>query len=55
MKDVRLGMDGQTLHHRVVVDLTKACRYELVPGSDNKLVLKLHTESAAAKASQPAS
>ncbi len=36
VKDVRLGMDGQTTPTtRVVVDLTKACRYELVPGSDN--------------------
>ena len=48
VKDVRLGMDGQALLHRVVVDLTKACRHELVAGSDNTLVLKLYTKSAVA-------
>ena len=51
MKDVRLGMDGQsTPTARVVVDLTQACRHELVPGSDNSLVLKLYTRASAAKA-----
>jgi type IV pilus assembly protein PilQ len=55
VKDVRLGMDGQsTPTTRVVVDLTKACRHELVPGSDNTLVLKLYTKSVVAQASQPA-
>ena len=54
VKDVRLGMDGQGAS-RVVVDLTKACRHELVPGSDNTLVLKLYTKSEVAQASQPAS
>jgi type IV pilus assembly protein PilQ len=55
VKDVRLGMDGQsTPTTRVVVDLTQACRHELVPGSDNTLVLKLYTKSAVARASQPA-
>src|SRR5205823_6473916 len=29
----------------IVVDLVQACRYELVPGRDNKLVLKLHTSA----------
>jgi type IV pilus assembly protein PilQ len=55
VKDVRLGMDGQaTPTTRVVVDLTKACRHELVSGSDNKLVLKLYTKSEVAKsAPQP--
>jgi len=53
VKDVRLGMDGQG-SSRVVVDLTKACRHELVPGSDNTLVLKLYTKSEVAHASQPA-
>ena len=38
---------------RIVVDLTQACRHELVAGSDNSLVLKLHTKSAAAKATAP--
>ncbi len=56
VKDVRLGMDGQsTPTTRIVVDLTKACRHELVPGSDNTLVLKLYTNSAVAQAApQPA-
>ncbi|MGZ3386606.1 MAG: AMIN domain-containing protein, partial [Isosphaeraceae bacterium] len=51
VKDVRLGMDGRsTPTSRIVVDLTEACRHELVPGSDNSLVLKLYTKSAVAKA-----
>jgi type IV pilus assembly protein PilQ len=56
VKDVRLGMDSQTNPTtRVVVDLTTACRHELVAGSDNTLVLKLYTKSALAKAApQPA-
>ncbi len=55
VKDVRLGMDGQaTPTTRLVVDLTKACRHELVAGSDNTLVLKLYTKSEVAKsAPQP--
>ena len=48
VKDVRLGMDGQGAS-RVVVDLTKACRHELVSGSDDTLVLKLYTKSEVAK------
>ena len=48
VKDVRLGMDGKTPPTtRVVVDLDQACRYELVPGNNNKLVLKLYSSSAA--------
>src|SRR6185503_14247695 len=35
---------------RIVVDLTQACRHELVSGSDNALVLKLYTRAAVAKA-----
>ncbi len=51
VKDVRLGMDGRsTPTSRVVVDLTQACRHELVAGSDNSLVLKLYTRAAVAKA-----
>lgn len=50
VKDIRLGMDGQaTPTTRVVVDLTKAVRHELVAGSDNTLVLKLYTKSEVAK------
>ncbi len=55
VKDVRLGMEGQsTPTTRIVVDLTKACRHELVPGSDNTLVLKLYTKSTAQAAPPPA-
>jgi type IV pilus assembly protein PilQ len=53
VKDVRLGMDGQG-SSRVVVDLSQACRHELVAGSNNTLVLKLFTKSEIAQASQPA-
>ena len=50
VKDVRVGMNGQTPPStRVVVDLDKACKFELVPGADNKIVVKLHTSAAAAK------
>ncbi len=48
VKSVRIGMDDQVPPTtRVVVDLVQACRYELVPGSDGKLVLKLHTPAVA--------
>jgi type IV pilus assembly protein PilQ len=48
VKAVRLGTDGQaTPNTRIVVDLMQPCRYELVPGSDNRMVLKLHTKAAA--------
>jgi len=46
VKDVRIGQDGQTPPTtRVVVDLEKACAYELTPGPAGKLVLTLHTSS----------
>jgi len=45
VKGVRIGMDGQTPPTtRVVVDLEHACRYELTPTADGKLVLTLHTQ-----------
>jgi type IV pilus assembly protein PilQ len=51
VKGVRIGMDGQTPPNtRVVVDLEHACRYELAPSADGKLVLTLHTEHVAAAA-----
>jgi type IV pilus assembly protein PilQ len=55
VKDVRLGTDGQnTPTARVVVDLTKSCRHELVAGSDGKFVLKLHSNLVVAReATQP--
>ena len=50
VKGVRIGMDSQTPPTtRVVVDLERACPYELVPSSDNKLVLKLHPAALAPK------
>ena len=51
VKGLRVGMNGQTPPStRVVVDLDKACKFELVPGSDNKIVVKLHTGSSTAQA-----
>ncbi len=55
VKAVRLGTDGQTAPTtRIVVDLMQECRYELVPGSDNRMVLKLYTKPAAAAKAAPA-
>ena len=36
---------------RVVVDLERACRYELVPSTDHKVVLKLFSTATTAKLS----
>ena len=48
VKEVRIGMDGQTPPTtRIVVDLDKACAYELTPGSAGKLVLTLHPQATA--------
>jgi len=50
---VRVGTDaGKTT--RVVVDLDRLCKYELVPGPGNKLTLKLETAAAFASAGTPA-
>jgi type IV pilus assembly protein PilQ len=55
VKGVRIAMDGQTPPTtRVVVDLEQACRYELTPLADGKLVLTLHAQSAAAAANASA-
>jgi type IV pilus assembly protein PilQ len=55
VKGVRIGMDGQhPPTTRVVVDLEHACRYELNPAADGKLVLTLHTQPAEATAKVPA-
>jgi type IV pilus assembly protein PilQ len=55
VKGVRIGMNGQTPPTtRVVVDLEHACRYDLNPSADGKLVLTLYTQKAAvANASRP--
>jgi len=48
VKDVRIGMDRQAHPStRVVVDLDKACAYELTPGPASKLVLTLHGNAVA--------
>jgi type IV pilus assembly protein PilQ len=50
VKGVRVGMNGQTPPTtRIVVDLDKACQYELEPSTDGKMILKLHTGSVAAQ------
>jgi type IV pilus assembly protein PilQ len=54
VKGVRIGMDGQhPPTTRVVVDLEHACRYELSPAADGKLVLTLHTQPETAVAKSP--
>jgi len=53
VKGVRIGMDGQTHPTtRIVVDLDKACAYELTPGPAGKLVLTLHANTVAKAASE---
>jgi type IV pilus assembly protein PilQ len=52
VKGVRIGMNGQTT--RVVVDLDKACAYELTPGPAGELVLTLHANDFAKAASMNA-
>ncbi|HEY6370801.1 MAG TPA: type IV pilus secretin PilQ [Candidatus Sulfotelmatobacter sp.] len=48
VKGVRMGMDGQAHPTtRIVVDLDKACAYELTPGPAGKLVLTLHANAVA--------
>ena len=50
IKDVRIGMNGQAHPTtRIVVDLEKACAYDLTPGPAGKLVLTLHPNAAEAK------
>jgi len=45
VKGVRIAMDGQKPPTtRVVVDLEHACRYDLSPATNGKLVLTLHTQ-----------
>jgi type IV pilus assembly protein PilQ len=54
VKGVRIGMDGQhPPTTRVVVDLEHACRYELNPSADGKLVLTLHTQQETVVAKPP--
>ncbi|MGH9511253.1 MAG: type IV pilus secretin PilQ [Terriglobales bacterium] len=54
VKDVRIGTDNQpTPTTRVVLDLLQQCRYEIVPGAEGKLLVKLHASPAVAKAVAP--
>ena len=49
VKGIRIAMGGQSHPStRVVVDLEKACAYELKPGPAGKLVLTLHSKAVAA-------
>jgi len=55
VKGVRIGMDGKTPPTTsVVVDLEKACTYDLTPGTSGKLVLTLHTQAVASNGPVPA-
>jgi len=54
VKGVRIGMDGQSHPTtRVVVDLEKACAYELTPGPAGKLVLTIHANTVARASAEP--
>jgi type IV pilus assembly protein PilQ len=54
VKSVRIGTDGQTHPTtRIVVDLDKACAYELTPGPAGKLVLTLHANAVAKASATP--
>src|SRR5229473_4303067 len=54
VKGVRIGMNGQTPPTtRVVVDLEHACRYDLTPSADGKMVLTLYTGKTAASSATP--
>ncbi len=48
VKGVRIGTDGRTPPTTsVVIDLLSACTYELLPGSDGKVIIKLHAANSA--------
>ena len=53
VNEVRIGTDSAKTT-RVVVDLDRLCKYELVPGPGEKLTLKLEMTPAVASASAPA-
>jgi type IV pilus assembly protein PilQ len=55
VQDIRIGSDRQAIPtSRIVIDLDHACKYELVPGGDNQVVLKLHSGASLAKLAKPA-
>jgi type IV pilus assembly protein PilQ len=54
VQDVRVGSDRKASPtSRIVIDLDHACKYELVPNGDNKIVLKLHSGVSVAKVAKP--
>ena len=54
VKRVRVGMDGQKPPTaRVVVDLDQACHYEIASNSNDKLILKLHTQPGSTHETDP--
>jgi type IV pilus assembly protein PilQ len=55
VKGVRIGTDGHTPPTTsVVIDLLSACTYELLPGSDGKIIVKLHAAALSEKTAKPA-
>ena len=55
VKDVRIGMDGQNPPTtRVVVDLIRACQYEIGSADGNRIVLKLHDGNGAVQTASKA-
>ena len=53
VKDVRIGVGSQAHPAtRVVVDLEKACKYDLTPGPAGKLILTLHANAVAQTAAE---
>ncbi len=53
VKGLRIGTDGQNPPTtRIVVDLDKACAYDLTPGPAGKLVLTLHAKDVAEAAAK---
>ncbi|MGA7755984.1 MAG: AMIN domain-containing protein, partial [Candidatus Sulfotelmatobacter sp.] len=53
VKDVRIGVGGQAHPAtRIVVDLDKACKYDLTPGPAGKLILTLHANAVAQVAAE---
>jgi Tfp pilus assembly protein PilP len=55
VKGVRIGSDGKNPPNTsVVIDLEKACAYELTPATGDKVVLTLHTDALANNSPAPA-
>src|SRR5581483_4073888 len=53
VKDLRIGSDGKaTPTSRVVIDLVHACKYELLPGADNKVLIKVYESPTSVKTAQ---